>query len=327
MPGIASAATAVVIGHVAGGTSTIRVGAGRHHAAEPLAADGRRGSSARWRRSIPGRIDLGLGRAPGTDHGDRARAPALPRTAPTPSRRTSSSCIGYFGDAAPGQRGQRRPRRRARTCRSGSSARASSARSSPPQLGLPYAFASHFAPGELEDGDRGLPRRPSAPRRSSRRLTLMLGFNVFAAETDAEGAPAAHLDAAGLRQPAHRPPRPAAAAGRGGASGRSTRCCWRRSSARSPAPRSARRERCAPGSRHSSRAHAPDEMILTGADPRPRRAAPLVRDRRRGDAHARRNPGQIGGDRTLKRPLPLAVAVRAPILAGGEPPNRKRAYR
>ena len=88
MPGIASAATAVVIGHVAAGTRRIRVGAGGimlpNHA--PLVIAEQFGTLAAL---YPGRIDLGLGRAPGTDHADGARA--APRTsmpAPTVSRRT-----------------------------------------------------------------------------------------------------------------------------------------------------------------------------------------------------------------------------------------------
>ena len=90
MPGIASAATAVVIAHVAGGTQTIRVGAGGimlpNHA--PLVVAEQFGT---LESLFPGRIDLGLGRAPGTDP---ATARALRRTlqaTPTPSRRTCSS--------------------------------------------------------------------------------------------------------------------------------------------------------------------------------------------------------------------------------------------
>ena len=67
MPGIASAATAVAIGHVAAGTKHHPRRRRRHHAAQPCAAGDRRSSSAPWPRFIPGRIDLGLGRAPGTD--------------------------------------------------------------------------------------------------------------------------------------------------------------------------------------------------------------------------------------------------------------------
>ena len=90
MPGIASAATAVVIGHVAGGTSTIRVGAGGimlpNHA--PLVIAEQFGTLAAL---YPGRIDLGLGRAPGTDMVTARACAATSRPAPTISRRMSSS--------------------------------------------------------------------------------------------------------------------------------------------------------------------------------------------------------------------------------------------
>ena len=91
MPGIASAATSVVIAHVAGGTSTIRVGAGGimlpNHA--PLVIAEQFGT---LEALYPGRIDLGLGRAPGTDPAHRPRAAAQPRDRRRlVSRRTCSS--------------------------------------------------------------------------------------------------------------------------------------------------------------------------------------------------------------------------------------------
>ena len=114
MPGIASAATAVVIGHVAAGTSTIRVGSGGvmlpNHA--PLVIAEQFGT---LESLYPGRIDLGLGRAPGhrPAHGTRA----APRPAPTRgqlSRRTSWSCRRYLSAAPARADGARRPGRRPR---------------------------------------------------------------------------------------------------------------------------------------------------------------------------------------------------------------------
>ena len=102
MPGIASAATAVVIGHVGAGTSTIRIGAGGimlpNHA--PLQVAEQFGTLASL---FPGRIDLGLGRAPGTDH---AAAFALRRTLqanPDEFPRDVMELIDYFRDPQPGQ--------------------------------------------------------------------------------------------------------------------------------------------------------------------------------------------------------------------------------
>ena len=90
MPGVASAATAVVIGHVAAGTSTIRVGAGGvmlpNHA--PLVIAEQFGTLASL---FPGRIDLGVGRAPGTDQILPGRCAARWPATSTASRRTSSS--------------------------------------------------------------------------------------------------------------------------------------------------------------------------------------------------------------------------------------------
>src|ERR1700722_11072007 len=103
MPGIASAATSVVIGHVAGGTSTIRVGAGGimlpNHA--PLVIAEQFGT---LEALYPGRIDLGLGRAPGTD---QMTAHALRRTLVGDVDRFPQDVLeimAYFPPAEPGQR-------------------------------------------------------------------------------------------------------------------------------------------------------------------------------------------------------------------------------
>ena len=125
-------------------------------------------SSARWPRSIPGRIDLGLGRAPGTDP---RTARALRRDLEQRATRSPQD-VGAAGlprQPVPGQRVARHPRRRAARSRSGCSARASSAPSWPPTLGLPFAFASHFAPDDLQAALDVYRRRftPSAPVGSS----------------------------------------------------------------------------------------------------------------------------------------------------------------
>ena len=149
MPGIASAATAVVIAHVAAGTSTIRVGAGGvmlpNHA--PLVIAEQFGTLAALH---PGRIDLGLGRAPGTD---MATARALRRNLEAGADSFPQDVVellGYFAPASEGPARARRARRRPGRAGSGSSAPAPTARSSRRMLGLPYAFASHFAPADLE---------------------------------------------------------------------------------------------------------------------------------------------------------------------------------
>ncbi|HQZ63297.1 MAG TPA: MsnO8 family LLM class oxidoreductase, partial [Dokdonella sp.] len=142
MPGIASAATAVLIGHVAGGTSTIRVGAGGimlpNHA--PLQVAEQFGTLASL---YPGRIDLGLGRAPGTD---QAAVRALRRTYGNAEEFPSDvvELLGYFEPAAancavravPGA-GLDVPIWILGSSLFGASLAA--------MLGLPYAFASHFA--------------------------------------------------------------------------------------------------------------------------------------------------------------------------------------
>src|SRR5437763_5188553 len=111
MPGIASAATAVLIGHVAGGTKTIRVGAGGimlpNHS--PLVIAEQFGTLAAL---FPGRIDLGLGRAPGTD---AATARALRRGRPAGADGVDTfpedvlELQSYFARPRPGQRVQAVP--------------------------------------------------------------------------------------------------------------------------------------------------------------------------------------------------------------------------
>jgi luciferase family oxidoreductase group 1 len=182
MPGIASAATAVLIGHVAGGTSTIRVGAGGvmlpNHA--PLQVAEQFGTLAAL---YPGRIDLGLGRAPGTD---QATARALHRYFDSAEAFPNDvvELLHYFEPAEPGQPVRAVPGAgmEVPVWLLGSSlfsARLAAA------LGLPFAFASHFAPDAMETA-LDLYRREF---RASQRLAqpyAMLALNVVAADTNAE---------------------------------------------------------------------------------------------------------------------------------------------
>jgi luciferase family oxidoreductase group 1 len=185
MPGIASAATAVVIGHVAGGTSTIRVGAGGimlpNHA--PLVIAEQFGT---LEALYPGRIDLGLGRAPGTD---MVTAHALRRDLASNADSFPEDVVellAYFRDATPGQRVRAIPGAGLGVPLwiLGSSLFGAQLAA---QLGLPYAFASHFAPAQLSEAVR-IYRRSFRPSAALKEPYVMLGMNVFAADTDAEGA-------------------------------------------------------------------------------------------------------------------------------------------
>ena len=182
MPGIASAATSIVIGHVAGGTTTIRVGAGGimlpNHS--PLAIAEQFGT---LESLYPGRIDLGLGRAPGSD-GLTARA--LRRTALADAAdafpQDVIELIAYFRghggpvQAVPGA-GLQVPIWILGSSLFGAQLAAA--------LGLPYSFASHFAPGHMMQAIE-IYRAQFEPSAQLDRPYVMLGFNVFAADTDEE---------------------------------------------------------------------------------------------------------------------------------------------
>jgi luciferase family oxidoreductase group 1 len=183
MPGIASAATAVVIGHVAAGTTTIRVGAGGimlpNHA--PLVIAEQFGTLASL---FPGRIDLGLGRAPGSDQATiRAlrRSPAAAESFP----QDVVELMGYFRPAEPGQAVRAVPGAGldVPVWILGSSLFGAQLAAA---LGLPYAFASHFAPAALFPALE-LYRAQFRPSERLARPYVMLGVNVFAADTG-EGA-------------------------------------------------------------------------------------------------------------------------------------------
>ncbi|MEC9433997.1 MAG: LLM class flavin-dependent oxidoreductase [Pseudomonadota bacterium] len=181
MPGIASAATAILLGHVAGGTSTIRVGSGGimlpNHS--PLVIAEQFGTLA----TLYGdRIDLGLGRAPGTD---MATARALRRgmdqvdTFP----RDVVELMAYLGDPDPAAHVRAFPGQGTKVpiWMLGSSLYGAQLAA---HLGLPYAFASHFAPQMALEAAHVYrahfqPGQLSAPH-------FMLAVNVFGAETEAE---------------------------------------------------------------------------------------------------------------------------------------------
>ena len=181
MPGIASAATAVLIGYVAGGTSTIRVGAGGimlpNHA--PLQVAEAFGTLASL---YPGRIDLGLGRAPGTD---QPTAKALRRYFDSADAFPADvlELLGYFEPAKPGQAVRAVPGAGidVPVWLLGSSL--FSARLSA-QLGLPFAFASHFAPDAMDEA-LALYRRDFQPSARLQQPYAVLGLNVVAADSDA----------------------------------------------------------------------------------------------------------------------------------------------
>ena len=183
MPGIASAATSVVIGHVAAGTSTIRVGAGGimlpNHS--PLVIAEQFGTLASL---FPGRIDLGLGRAPGTD---QLTAHALRRNLESSANdfpRDVVELLNYFKPADPAQRVQAVPGAglNVPVWILGSSLFGAQLAA---MLGLPYGFASHFAPADMER-TVDLYRERFEPSEYLQKPYVMLGLNVIAADTDEE---------------------------------------------------------------------------------------------------------------------------------------------
>ncbi|QAY79121.1 LLM class flavin-dependent oxidoreductase [Sphingosinicella sp. BN140058] len=182
MPGIASAATSVALAFVGAGTSSIRLGAGGvmlpNHA--PLVIAEQFGT---LEALYPGRIDLGLGRAPGTD---RAAAMAMRRNLASDENqfpRDVVELMDYFVAD---------PQRKVRAIPGeglaipvwilGSSLFGAQLAA---MLGLPYAFASHFAPAAMMEAIR-VYRERFQPSAQLDRPYVMLGFNAFAADTDEE---------------------------------------------------------------------------------------------------------------------------------------------
>src|SRR5690554_2694436 len=182
MEGIASAATSIVIAHIAGGTKSIRVGAGGimlpNHA--PYIIAEQFGTLARL---YPGRIDLGLGRAPGTD---QVTVRAM-RRAPNASDQFPQDVMelqAYFAPAQPNQRiiavpaaGTNVPLWILGSSNFGATLAA--------EVGLPYAFASHFAPDMLMPALE-IYRSRFKPSEQLAQPYAVAGINIIAADTDAE---------------------------------------------------------------------------------------------------------------------------------------------
>jgi luciferase family oxidoreductase group 1 len=183
MPGIASAATAVVIGYVAGGTERIRVGAGGvmlpNHA--PLVVAEQFGTLASL---YPGRIDLGIGRAPGADMHTAQALRRDVRAAVDQFPKDVLELQAYFGPEQPGQRIRAVPGvgLDVPIWLLGSSLYSAQLAA---QLGLPFAFASHFAPDDM-DNAIAVYRHRFQPSAHLAAPYVMLGLNVIAAETDRE---------------------------------------------------------------------------------------------------------------------------------------------
>ncbi|MBI3394497.1 MAG: LLM class flavin-dependent oxidoreductase [Spirochaetia bacterium] len=182
MPGIASAATSVLIGHVGAHTSSIRIGAGGimlpNHS--PLVIAEQFGT---LESLFPGRIDLGLGRAPGSD---QATTHALRRSLLSGGDeypRAVAELLDYFST---------RPRQSVRAVPGmglqvpvwilGSSLYGAQLAAA---FGLPYSFASHFAPAQMEDAVRTY-RSQFQPSPYLDKPLVMLGCNVIAADSDEE---------------------------------------------------------------------------------------------------------------------------------------------
>ena len=186
MDGVACSATAVLVGHVAGGTHTIRVGSGGvmlpNHS--PLTVAEAFGTLATL---YPGRIDLGLGRAPGTD---QLTARALRRHMDAPSEDGFAQDVvelqGYLGDARPGQAVRAIPGTGTHVpiWILGSSLYGAQLAA---YLGLPYAFASHFAPDMLDDA-LAIYRRTFRPSAAWPKPHAMVGVNVVCADSDDQAA-------------------------------------------------------------------------------------------------------------------------------------------
>ncbi|NCP18701.1 MAG: LLM class flavin-dependent oxidoreductase [Erythrobacter sp.] len=192
MQGIASAATSVVIGHVAAATQTIRVGAGGimlpNHA--PLVIAEQFGTLDAL---FPGRIDLGLGRAPGSDQRVAAALRRNLNTDPNAFPRDVAELQSYFADdgrtgiaATPGAGAD------VQLYILGSSLFGAQVAA---MLGLPYAFASHFAPQALDDALK-IYRDRFQPSAVLSEPYAICGYNVFAAEMEEE----AHLLASSMQQ-------------------------------------------------------------------------------------------------------------------------------
>jgi luciferase family oxidoreductase group 1 len=181
VPAVASAATSVVIGHVAGGTSTIRVGAGGimlpNHS--PLVIAEQFGT---LESLFPGRIDLGVGRAPGSD---QVTAIALRRHSSGDSfPQDVVELLAYFRESGSRQRVKAVPGAglNVPVWILGSSLFGAQLAA---ELGLPFAFASHFAPAQMMEAIQ-IYRSRFQPSERLDRSHLMLGLNIVAADSGQE---------------------------------------------------------------------------------------------------------------------------------------------
>ena len=182
MPGVASAATSVVIGHIAAGTTSIRIGAGGimlpNHA--PIVIAEQFGTLAQL---FPGRIDLGLGRAPGTDQATmRALRRSLTNSDAFPQ--DVLELQAYFAEPQPGQAVQAVPAGGTDVPLwiLGSSTYGAQLAAA---LGLPYGFASHIAPDLLGEA-LAIYRARFQPSQQRDRPYAVVGVNIIAADSDAE---------------------------------------------------------------------------------------------------------------------------------------------
>jgi luciferase family oxidoreductase group 1 len=183
LPGIASAATAVALAHVAAGTSQIRIGAGGimlpNHA--PLMIAEQFGTLAALH---PGRVELGLGRAPGSDQLTLRAMRRNLLAGPDQFPQDVVELMGYFRPAEPGQRLQAVPGAGLEVpiWILGSSTFGAQLAA---YLGLPFAFASHFAPAMMLEAI-AIYRERFRPSDQLAAPHVMLGVTVVAAETDEE---------------------------------------------------------------------------------------------------------------------------------------------
>lgn len=182
MVSIASAATSIVLAHMASGSKTIKIGAGGimlpNHSPYVIAEQ-----FGTLERLYPGRIELGLGRAPGTDQ----RTLQALRRSPEASNAFPQDILElqhYFDDVQPGQTilavpaaGTHVPLWILGSSNFGAGLAA--------ELGLPYAFASHFAPDSLL-GALHIYRSNFKPSKQLQKPYAMVGVNVIAADTDQE---------------------------------------------------------------------------------------------------------------------------------------------
>ncbi|MPT48860.1 MAG: LLM class flavin-dependent oxidoreductase [Sphingobium sp.] len=182
MPGIASAATSVVLAHIGAATKTIRIGAGGimlpNHA--PLAIAEQFGT---LEALFPGRVDLGLGRAPGTDqHIVKALRRTLSGGAESFPQDVLELQAYLAGDARPGFLATPGAGSNVPIWILGSSLYGAQLAAA---YGLPYGFASHFAPDALDEALH-IYRRDFRPSEQLRTPYVMAGYNVFAADTQEE---------------------------------------------------------------------------------------------------------------------------------------------